>query len=168
MGRPRKRGRKSLPGNLYIQMRSAGNYYSYRNPVSGKSVSLGYDMDSAIQVAERSNREIAGTILEGSTRIGALLSQEEIVDQSYPLDAYAGVYFLISAGQILYVGKSADVEFRLGQHRARRKIEFDSIFIIRCPTKELARLEARYIRALKPPLNSAIPLGISRSQSMGL
>jgi Bacteriophage lambda integrase, Arm DNA-binding domain/GIY-YIG catalytic domain len=168
MARPRKEGRKLLPDNLYVLKRRGGDYYSYRNPVTGRSISIGYDKASAVQIAEQSNREVAGDSLEGESGGGALLSHDEIVVQSYPLGGYSGVYFLISKSQIMYVGKSADVEFRLGQHRARRKIEFDSVFIIACPASEMARLEARYIRTLKPPFNSEVSMGILLAAPAGL
>jgi hypothetical protein len=167
MARPRKTGRKLLPDNLYVLKRAGGDYYSYRNPVTGKSQSIGYDLAAAVDIAERSNREAEKEIIDGSAK-SALFSHQEIIGQSYPLGGYPGIYFLISKGQILYVGKSTDVEFRLGQHRARRKIEFDSVFIIECPATELARLEARYIRTLRPPLNSAIPLAVLPSPAAEL
>lgn len=164
MARPRTKGRKLLPDNLYVQKRAKGDYFSYRRPITGQSKSLGYDRTAAIEAAERLNRDVTD---EHFVPAG-LLSHQEIVDQSYPFGGYPGVYFLVSKGQVMYVGKSSDVEFRLGQHRARRQIEFDAVFIVPCRLGELSRLEARYIRMLKPPMNSAFPLGVLPAYSMEL
>ena len=87
------------------------------------------------------------------------MSEQEIFDNAYPLGSFSGIYFLLKGRSVIYVGKSEDVEHRIGQHRSRRKIDFDAVYMIECPVSEMARLEARYIRSLRPPLNSAIPLG---------
>lgn len=158
MARPRNVGRKLLPKNLYVQKRSGGDYYSYRNLLTGISISIGYDRNLAIETAEKKNREIADDIGSG-LGTSALLSHREIVINSYPLDGYPGIYFLIKNNEVVYVGQSLDVERRIGQHRTGRKIDFDLVFIIACLPSELNQLEARYIRALKTPLNMTDPMG---------
>jgi hypothetical protein len=163
MARPRKEGRKLLPNNLYVQKRPSGEYFTYRNPLTGVSRALGYDKAAAIEIAERLNVEVSNDV-EAVDRIPehcGLLSSEQIVSEAYPLGSYPGVYFLLHGTTIVYIGKSLDVEYRIGQHRAQKKISFDAVYTIECPADEISRLEARYIRTLKPPLNSAFPAGIS-------
>ena len=164
MARPRKHGRKLLPENLYVQKRAAGEYFSYRSPLTGRSISIGYDKAAAISFAEKSNREVVQELDEESlVEATALLSHEAVVSQAYPLGGYSGIYFLVRNAKVVYVGKSLDVEYRLGQHRTARQKDFDSVFIIACDPSKLTQLEARYIRMFEPPLNSAKPIGLADS-----
>jgi hypothetical protein len=68
----------------------------------------------------------------------------------------AGVYFLIQAGSVQYVGQSRDVQTRIkGQ---RRKRPFETAMFIPCEEHELRRLEAYWIDTLRPPGNKSLAL----------
>ena len=47
-----------------------------------------------------------------------LLTEADIVDRSIELGVpRCGVYFLIQAGKVMYVGQSVNIDARIGQHR---------------------------------------------------
>ena len=70
------------------------------------------------------------------------------------------MYFLFQGDDLVYIGKSNDVEYRIGQHRSRNKITFDRVAIVPCAMSELTKLEARYIRKYTPFFNVALPLAL--------
>lgn len=55
--RPRKEGSKDLPPNLYrkTDTRNGATYYTYRDPISGRSFGLGKDKEAAIREAVAAN-----------------------------------------------------------------------------------------------------------------
>lgn len=53
--RPRKRGKKDLPDNLYVSVKNGVSYYQYKHPVSGKFVGFGTDKSKAVQAAKHVN-----------------------------------------------------------------------------------------------------------------
>lgn len=56
MNRPRKRGSKDLPANLYSNKHENGTtYYAYRNPRTGRRTSIGTDRNDAIIAAQHLN-----------------------------------------------------------------------------------------------------------------
>ena len=76
----------------------------------------------------------------------------EIVSASYPF-ATSGIYFLIKAGQVVYVGQAIDLLRRINRHRQDGGKDFDAFTYIPAPPEELNGLEATYIKALMPRLN---------------
>lgn len=89
---------------------------------------------------------------DNRTAVPTILSEEEIVAAATPPTVQYGVYFLVKADRVVYVGMSKDVHKRLNEHRASRK-DFDRVFVILCELIEARRLEALYIAKLNPPLN---------------
>jgi len=67
----------------------------------------------------------------------------------------SGIYFLVRAGVIVYVGQSVDVHTRVLAHRASK--QFDSAFFWPVPAAELCKVEGAFIRILKPELNGPGP-----------
>lgn len=63
------------------------------------------------------------------------------------------VYFLISGGEIVYVGKSKNVLERLSSHRGK---DFDAVATVACSADQLDLMEIAYIAALEPRLNVRI------------
>ena len=63
-----------------------------------------------------------------------------------------GIYFLISAGEIVYVGRANDAERRVWEHLQAGKT-FDSWSWIVCAPDEQVALERAYLDALLPCLN---------------
>lgn len=54
--RPRKRGNKDLPANLYSYKKGSTTYYKYRNPVSAKVSAFGTHKVEAVQAARQLNQ----------------------------------------------------------------------------------------------------------------
>lgn len=81
-------------------------------------------------------------------------------DREYPR---MGVYLLISAGRVVYVGQSKQIYYRLNQHVAAGK-EFDSVAIVRTPSLILEDVEAYYYRMFRPCLNRMEPRGFLREE----
>jgi hypothetical protein len=65
-----------------------------------------------------------------------------------------GVYFLCKEKQVVYVGQSVNPIARINTHWTDKK-EFDAVFFLPVPISELNRTEAKFIHALKPPLNAS-------------
>lgn len=68
-----------------------------------------------------------------------------------------GVYFLISEGEVLYVGQSRNFYARLSQHMTNAPFEFDSFLTTECHPHHLNALEAKFIHELQPRWNKEIP-----------
>jgi excinuclease UvrABC nuclease subunit len=90
------------------------------------------------------------------------LEKEYIISRSFPKpDVFgggcpkSGVYFLIRAGEIVYIGKSVNLRGRLNTHR--REKDFDRVYILECDGDfHLSIHEYNHIRKFRPVLN--IPL----------
>ena len=75
-----------------------------------------------------------------------------------------GVYVLMRGEEVLYVGRSTQVEARVLHHRLVRGLDFDRVFVSACSSDDLGRLEVEAIRRFRPTLNvqhnpAAPPLG---------
>lgn len=77
-----------------------------------------------------------------------------IIGAAIPLEpAKVGIYFLVQAEQIVYVGQSIDVDSRIRQHR-RGHMQFDHWAWLECAPEVLDRLERAYIDAFMPRHNN--------------
>ena len=88
-----------------------------------------------------------------------MLSEDEIISDSYKHKIYTGVYFLISGNSIVYVGSSFKISKRLMTHYSGG-VKFDRWTFVEVKTKRVLRLraiEAEYILNLKPRYNMTIP-----------
>ncbi len=83
--------------------------------------------------------------------------KQEILDAAIPYRPICGVYFLISQGELVYVGQSADVVARVSIHNAKKIIKFDSYNWIECISSELTNLEIECILKFRPSFNKNIP-----------
>lgn len=111
---------------------------------------------------ERTTASRFGATPRASTpyAVDTLMPPEEVVGNSIPFKkqrGFSAVYFLISAGEIIYVGQTVDLAFRIATH-AKSK-EFDSYSYILVPDDQLSSAEADYIVKFRPRLNSQMPLG---------
>lgn len=80
------------------------------------------------------------------------LTLDEIRRMSQPFAGIAGVYFLLLAGTVVYVGQSSNVYSRLEDHRG--KIDFDRWHFVRVEDKrERLRIEREYIQGFRPAVN---------------
>lgn len=111
------------------------------------------------KVAElrRERDEARGTIKAMSAKTPGLLSGLEILARSVPVSSLpmCGLYFLISAYEIVYIGQSAtDILQRIRQHRLDPNKKFSSVFILQCSPADLDQLERRYIERFRPAYNT--------------
>jgi len=179
MGRPRSPGKQHWPQNMYRN--SAGTYW-YRDPRTGDVLSLGNSERNAIGDARRLNAAVAlayaphvKEILAGQqpalgpgTQIDAdgLESLASIRSSARKTVRQCGVYFLLAAGEIVYVGQSIDCARRLNEHMNDPTKTFDSFHVIECPESALSEMESRYMAKFRPPLNimlSATARGLIRA-----
>jgi len=78
-----------------------------------------------------------------------MLLEEEIVAGSHGHKFSCGVYFLVHAGAVVYVGQSVNVYARVYHHEQSGRV-FDSFAFTLCEREELDMLESLYIHALCP------------------
>lgn len=158
VGRPRKAGRKHWPRYMY---KNSGGIFWFRDPITGEVTSLGSVESRAINDAIRLNK-LVGQLKSDRTSgdvdnpvdEDGLVSTPSIRTLAKPVSASkCGVYFLLSEGEIVYIGRSIDCTRRLLEHIAAPSKAFDSYHIIECDAKAIDELEARYIRKFRPMLN---------------
>jgi excisionase family DNA binding protein len=83
----------------------------------------------------------------------SLLGREEIVAAAIPAQqCRSGIYFLIMAGEIVYVGQSVNILSRIAAHVQEKT--FDSWHWVSCPPQSLDYWERKYLDELMPPLNA--------------
>jgi hypothetical protein len=80
----------------------------------------------------------------------ALLREPEIVAAATPWGNAAGVYFLICAGAVVYVGQAVNVYKRISEHKDKK---FTHFAFVPCAPDSLDVLESLYIHVLRPQLN---------------
>jgi hypothetical protein len=69
-----------------------------------------------------------------------------LFEVEFPL---CGVYFLCHEGEVVYVGQSTNLRCRLGNGNYPGK-KYDSVYFLPLPPQELDRVEAAFIRTLRP------------------
>ncbi len=79
----------------------------------------------------------------------------QILDASVPIPAAGGIYFLIRADEVVYVGQSVDMLHRIARHKREGK-RFDRYACIECPKEDMDRLECLYISAFVPYDNMSL------------
>lgn len=83
----------------------------------------------------------------------AILPDAELLSLRLPLDPMCGVYFLLDGEDVVYVGQSRDVLYRITQHRRNPPIPFTSVAWYPVPRGSLDSTEAALIRRFNPPGN---------------
>jgi hypothetical protein len=167
LGRPKALKNSALPKHLYALERGNRLYYSYRSPLTGQSISIGFDREKAIQYAVEANEAAAAhasaktharqAVKHGSVDERGLLDADSICRRATFYDRVCGVYFLLAQGSIVYVGQSKNVLGRIAAHRSEREKCFDRVFVIECRPAELDHLEALYIEKFAPVYNAVRP-----------
>jgi len=92
-----------------------------------------------------------------------MLTEEEIIKRSEPLDKSCFIYFLIKNGEIVHVGQTHDKYMRISQHS--REKGFDSFYMLECAHEDLNELEYRYSMLYHPILNVETPRGVMPAPS---
>lgn len=88
-----------------------------------------------------------------------MLTTDEIRIRAVALKKTRGVYFLFYESEIVYIGQSTHIEYRLISHMSSDKV-FDSYTAIECGDigqDELNDLEADYIVEYDPVYNNGLP-----------
>jgi hypothetical protein len=158
-GRPRKSGRKNWPRNLY---KNASGTFWFRNPKTGDVLSLGMSESQAMNAVFRLNRAMGDDSDPVSLRdepedAHGLLSAAQICERAESISTSCGIYFLLSAGKIVYVGQSINCGRRILEHVIDPSKTFDAYHVIACDRSALNEMEARYIAKFSPALNINMP-----------
>ena len=82
-----------------------------------------------------------------------LPTAEEIAAASFDITVCQGIYFLLKRGAVVYIGQSANVFTRIGQHMRDAVKLFDAVSYIPCEAALLDSMETLLINVYKPPLN---------------
>jgi hypothetical protein len=91
---------------------------------------------------------------------------DELATSGIPYEASCGVYFLIHKGEVVYVGQSIDLLGRISKHRREGKV-FDAFNFIPCERGRALALEAQYITALLPALNTSFGVRAESESAAG-
>lgn len=80
--------------------------------------------------------------------------------ESFPIDLSAfeqmqgsGIYFLHRGGVVVYVGQALSIRKRICEHIGQATKRFDSVSFQFCHTRDLNKLEQKYIRRFAPEYN---------------
>jgi hypothetical protein len=66
------------------------------------------------------------------------------------------VYFLLSGGELVYIGQTMQIGKRLENHKLAGKA-FDRVLVMRVNVEDLETVERRMIRQFRPRLNRRVP-----------
>lgn len=157
----RRTDRDHFPKGLYTVR---NNYFVYRSPVSGRTVGLGRITEAeAFQFARVANDRASHVIHEKkAARVcdphaevdrQGLLQPDAIARKAMTFDRIIGVYFLLRDDEIVYVGQSGNILYRIACHRHDGEKEFNRIFLIECPEAQMEHLERLYIAKFTPKYN---------------
>ncbi len=145
-------------------------YYSWASPIDKAEKGLGKDRINAIQWARLANAEIKRMFPELSPAEwlqGRVQGDEfgydperllafDRIRQLHTTSTEGGVYFLILAGELQYIGTSRCMFLRFEQHAKDGRIPFDETRCLMVPDKSWREtLEKAYIIKYSPPYNRA-------------
>ncbi|MPY70858.1 MAG: helix-turn-helix domain-containing protein [Alphaproteobacteria bacterium] len=82
-----------------------------------------------------------------------LLNLDYILANAAAFSNVSAVYFLCSAEEVVYVGKSTEVYERISNHAREGKRRFSRVFMLSCAPRDLDYLERRYIAKFQPRYN---------------
>jgi hypothetical protein len=135
--------------------RRRGHRLNFYYQADGKKYPLGKDLISATALYHRLS---GGQSTPNDAEFGglALLSEREIAAACTPFEIVCGVYFLLLAKRIVYIGQSANVWRRILEHYESGR-EFDAFCWQSCQPVDLAALEAYCIQKYRPPYNASKP-----------
>ena len=67
--------------------------------------------------------------------------------------SFIGVYFLVKNEEIIYIGQSIRIPYRIDYHSRMPIFDFDSAFYINCAEKDLNEIEKKYLHLFNPEYN---------------
>jgi len=103
-------------------------------------------------MVEEDNNDVGEIIKKYNISADDILSKKKLA-----LPNITGIYFLINKNEIVYVGKSVDINGRILVHNKNILKTFDSFSILECPVEFLNILESHYIFKFHPFLNNQSP-----------
>lgn len=86
-----------------------------------------------------------------------MYTESEIVASGKAYERKCGVYFLVDGSEIVYVGQSTDILFRISCHINAGKKNFERYAVLYCDHSSLSEVEADYIVRLVPKYNVTLP-----------
>ncbi len=105
----------------------------------------------AIETRERKRRNVR---LNGAYDIPPSLEPLRGKLRSYEIENYPGhVYFLVEEEEVVYVGQTIDLAYRIRSHVTEARIRFNKVYWIPCLHEDMAVIEAAFIGTLKPKFN---------------
>lgn len=120
--------------------------------------------EAAAWAATKENEIRSGQVPEGYSKpkkkrplqpepqdVSPLKSKAAILAAAREATLFPAVYFLIKDGEIMYVGETTNIFWRIASHLLVR--QFDSFSYIPCKKERLRKLEARYIQEFQPVWN---------------
>lgn len=146
--RPRKQGAKDLPPNLYrkTDARNGVTYYTYRDPVSGRSFGLGKDKEAAIRESVAANMAMIAPASLGE-RIAA-----PAATPARPFSKWVAEYLTIYEARGL-----ADESVRNARMRLKRlDAAFGKMDIRGISTMDVAAYLGDLVKAGKAPMAKAM------------
>lgn len=145
-GRPRKDGNNDLPLGVYRRVRNgkARFYDKHGHALSESEV-------AAFAVRDYASANQPDGIVYGMLTAAAIVARSVRVD-----DSMSGVYFLVKAGAVVYVGQSTNMFRRVEAHRLQGK-DFDRVTFLPAKEEVLRELEMYYIHTLRPAQNTLMP-----------
>ncbi len=82
-----------------------------------------------------------------------LIKDQDVFSASIASCKKVGIYFLIKNSEILYIGQSINIQYRIGCHARDGIIDFDRFTILEVDKQFLCMVEARLIKRFKPKHN---------------
>lgn len=173
MAAKRNDSRKAFPRGLY---EPRPGYYTYRSPVSGRTMALDcVPLKEAVEYARVANRQASDALFEEKCgRVSqphdqvderGLLQESFITQRAMAFDKIVGVYFLLLDDRIVYIGKSENIMYRLASHRYEATKEFNRVFVYECASANLDRLESLYINKFQP-IHNGNKLFVAQDQAV--
>jgi hypothetical protein len=135
---------------LFKTEEDARKWASEVEAMAGKDV-LGYFEAKRWDLAQTAlTTKIPPRVLEANHVIP--YKHDEILAAGVPSKLASGIYFLIKADEVVYVGQSLDTLHRIARHR-REGRDFDRYACLECSPSAMDELEAHYIAAFAPRYN---------------
>lgn len=154
----------------------------FKGSVSGQG--SGFRLAIATRRREGRNADLARTVSEtqaksghnGRSRPAAALPKSQLECEmdlaeipgigdsvqlgGFPSPATSGVYFLLDADEVVYIGRSRDVRKRIAQHLFEGVKRFDSFRVFECMRDHSYGAERRCIKFFRPRYNKVFIAGL--------
>lgn len=112
------------------------------------------------QIFERlqNNKRILGPTFARALNIRGLVTEGQVVKKAKAVEPemLCGIYFLVQADSVVYIGQATNVYSRVLTHVREGRKKFDSWCYVPCKREELDLMESVYIHYLDPPQNGKV------------